>query len=422
MIGSSSTLEDLAEQISTASKAISGFLAEKDGPPLSFAQDGALEFPSGPEDIMIARRNLREATKKLYDLVTGPSEHLRWLACRYHDLSSLRWIYHFKIAEAIPLNSEVSFAEVASKAGVDESQVRRVLRHAMTNNLFCEPKVGYVAHTAESSILVRDKGLHSWVGYTTEESFPSSAKLVEATEKFGSSGEKTETAYNIAFDTTLPMFEYLSTQPERAERFAQTMGAMTATEGYNIRHLVNGFVWEQVEEGSTVVGGSTGHASVAIAEKAVGLNFIVQDLPEIVAQGESILNTSLKPRISFMAHDFFTPQPVQNADIYLLRFILHDYPDKFAEKILENIVPAMKENARLIVMDGILPEPNTLPKSEERIIRIMDMEMMTTFNAKERELEDWKALFTRVDQRLKLRNVKKPVGSVNSVMEVVLEA
>lgn len=70
-----------------------------------------------------------------------------------------------------------------------------------------------------------------------------------------------------------------------------------------------------------------------------------------------------------MAHDFFTPQPVKYADVYLLRFILHDYPDRYAVKILENLVPALKDGARLIVMDGVLPEPNTLPKSEERIIR-----------------------------------------------------
>jgi 6-hydroxytryprostatin B O-methyltransferase len=101
---------------------------------------------------------------------------------------------------------------------------------------------------------------------------------------------------------------------------------------------------------------------------------------------------------------------------------LHDHPDKVASNILKSIVPVLKPGARLVVMDGILPEPNTIPKSEERIIRIMDLEMTTTFGARERERADWEALFAMGDERLKLKDVQKPPGSVNSVMEVGLES
>ena len=48
--------------------------------------------------------------------------------------------------------------------------------------------------------------------------------------------------------------------------------------------------------------------------------------------------------------------------------------------------------------------------------------MLTNFNAKERDIDDWNALFTGADPRLRIRNVVKPPGSVNSVIEVVLEA
>lgn len=98
---------------------------------------------------------------------------------------------------------------------------------------------------------------------------------------------------------------------------------------------------------------------------------------------------------------------------------MHDYPDKVACNILKSIVPALKPGARLVVMDGVLPEPNTIPKSEERMIRIMDLEMTTTFGACERERADWEALFAMGDERFQLKNVQKPPGSVNSVMEVV---
>ena len=131
-------------------------------------------------------------------------------------------------------------------------------------------------------------------------------------------------------------------------------------------------------------------------------------------------NEQLKRRIRFEAHDFFTPQPVQGAAVYLLRSILHDHPDDEAIQILRNIVPAVNFQSRIICMDGVLPELNAMSKSAERDIRLMDIEMMSMLNARERELADWKALFAAADERLKLRNVVAPPGSVNAVMEVVL--
>ncbi len=116
------------------------------------------------------------------------------------------------------------------------------------------------------------------------------------------------------------------------------------------------------------MGGSTGHACIAIAEKAPDATFIVQDLAGVVEQGRKSLPESLKPRITFQEHDFFTPQP-QSADIYLLRFILHDHPDAAAVNIVKSLVPAMRDGSRLLINDGVLPEPNTLPRGEERIAR-----------------------------------------------------
>ncbi|PYI06965.1 hypothetical protein BO78DRAFT_429259 [Aspergillus sclerotiicarbonarius CBS 121057] len=52
---------------------------------------------------------------------------------------------------------------------------------------------------------------------------------------------------------------------------------------------------------------------------------------------------------------------------------------------------------------------------------IMDMEMITTFNARERPLEDWKRLCQDAHPGLKLRRSFKPAGSIMSIMEFVLE-
>lgn len=167
-------------------------------------------------------------------------------------MSTLHWIYHFKIAEAVPLDRAVTFAEIAKARGVDEDYLKRILRYAMTNRIFREPEAGLVAHTSVSALLVRSKSLNDWVGYTCEETYPSSAKLVEAYEKYGASQKPNEAAYSVAFNTDKPMFVHLAEFPERERRFANTMIEMTSTDGYGVHHLVNGYKWEDIGKATVV--------------------------------------------------------------------------------------------------------------------------------------------------------------------------
>lgn len=147
----------------------------------------------------------------------------------------------------------MSFTDVAARTGLDERRIKSMMRLAMTHNIFREPEPGFVAHTAGSSLLVRNGGIRDWVAYTTGETYPASAKLVEATKKWGASEARDETAWSLANDTSQTMFEAIADDPARAQRFANVMTDMTSTEGYNIRHLVHGFAWDQLQAGSLVV-------------------------------------------------------------------------------------------------------------------------------------------------------------------------
>ena len=106
--------------------------------------------------------------------------------------------------------------------------------------------------------------------------------------------------------------------------------------------------------------------------------------------------------------------------MYLLRLILHDWSDVDAARMLANIVPAMGKGSRIVVMDIVMPAPGSVPCSRERLLRLRDMTMMQVFNSHEREMEDWKSVFERADERLRLRGVYQPFGSVMSLMELGL--
>ena len=138
--------------------------------------------------------------------------------------------------------------------------------------------------------------------------------------------------------------------------------------GFSPTYLADIFPWEKPSKDSSAgdltvidVGGSIGHISRALAThphpSTAKAKFIVQDMPDIVTQGESLLPEDLKDRVTFQAHDFFTPQPenVHGADVYLLRSVLHDWSDKYATKILRNLIPGLKAGAKILINERIVP-------------------------------------------------------------------
>lgn len=146
----------------------------------------------------------------------------------------------------------------------------------------------------------------------------------------------------------------------------------------------------------------------------------MQDLAKVAEKGKAELPPALSARISFVAHDFFTPNPVKDADVFLFRLVLHDWPDDDAVRILRRVTPSMTPKTRLVVCDVVVPPAGALPYLEERQVRSVDMQMMTLFNSWERSLEEWEGLFAKADPALRVASVAKPVGSYVSIMEVTL--
>lgn len=176
--------------------------------------------------------------------------------------------------------------------------------------------------------------------------------------------------YCLANDTSEPIFSFLNHHPDRAKRFA---GAMSTASKSGMILLAKTYPWAKIPSGGTVVdlGGSQGHVSAFLAEEFPTIKFVVQDLPEVVSEADSRFEipASVKARVSLMAHDFFTEQPVKDADVYFIRYTLHNWSDEYCIKIFKSLIPAMKKGSKIVIQDHMLPEPGTLPFLKERDIR-----------------------------------------------------
>jgi 6-hydroxytryprostatin B O-methyltransferase len=153
------------------------------------------------------------------------------------------------------------------------------------------------------------------------------------------------------------------------------------------------------------------------------LNVIIEDLPGPIANAQRLISTlseNIRLRVQAIEYDFFQPQLVAGADVYLLRTILHDWPDAEAIKIVKGIVDVMTLSSRLLIMDMVLPKSGSGSSTHEAALRQKDLMMIGTFNAKEREEEEWSDLLKKADSRLVIQAIRRPAGSELSVIEVVL--
>ncbi len=72
----------------------------------------------------------------------------------------------------------ISFTQLAGLCGLQELDIRRILRFAMSwHRCFCEPKTGYVAHTAASRKIAEDPLMQDGVGLMFDECWPSYARV-----------------------------------------------------------------------------------------------------------------------------------------------------------------------------------------------------------------------------------------------------
>lgn len=82
---------------------------------------------------------------------------------------------------------------------------------------------------------------------------------------------------------------------------------------------------------------------------------MVQDRSAVLQQAESSVwpegNPSAlsKGRVTFMPHDFFMANPIKDAEVYWLRYILHDWSDEYCIQILSAIRKSMGPASRVLI-------------------------------------------------------------------------
>ena len=276
------------------------------------------------------------------------------------------------VAEAIA-GGATDAGAIARATDADPAALYRFLRAAATAGLVVETEPRTFALTPLGECLRRDVP-GSLADFLIAETAPGHwlpwGRLAEAVKR----GEA------IASETLgIPVWDYYSQHPEEGLAFARGLGNLSALVSQDVVRLYDASRFQRIVD----VGGSQGILLRGLLGRAPAARGVLFDLPEVVA------HAAPDPRIDIVSGDFFT-DGLPDGDLYLLKSVLHDWPDERCEAILRNLHRSAPAGATLLLIETILP-----PAPQPSPVTFMDMNMLVMLGGRERTAEEYGEMLAR---------------------------
>jgi hypothetical protein len=258
-----------------------------------------------------------------------------------------------------------------------EGALYRVLRALASNGVFTETTTGTFAMTDTASSLLSN-------GPESGRSFLL-AELGEFYHPWGNLLHSVKTG-EVAFDNyyKFNLWQYYNANPEEGVNFNQAMSQLTR---YVDKSIIEAYDFS-VADTIVDIGGGSGALLSAVLEVAPGSKGILFDQPEVAREAAArFVANGLSDRCIAQGGSFFDAVPA-GADLYMMKYILHDWSDENVIRILTSCAVAMKTGSKLLVIDSVIPEDN-----EPNIGKLMDVNMLVVTGGRERTAVEFDYLF-----------------------------
>jgi SAM-dependent methyltransferase len=176
-------------------------------------------------------------------------------------------------------------------------------------------------------------------------------------------------------------FEYLATHPDDAAVFN---AVMTQGIAWTTPALLAAYDFSRFDR-LVDVGGGEGALLRDILSATPGLCGVLFDLPQVVSRAAEILTADIATRCQIVGGDFFDSVP-EGADAYILKGVIHDWPDEDAARILRNTRRAIRPGGTLLLIEGIAD-------STVRHVGLMEL-LMLVIGGRERTEADFRSLLS----------------------------
>ena len=143
------------------------------------------------------------------------------------------------------------------------------------------------------------------------------------------------------------------------------------------------------------VGGGHGRLLAAIVAATPGASGLLYDLPEVVEGAQELLRRhGVADRVRTAGGSFLDAVP-EGGDAYILKNVIHDWPDDDAVAILSNVRRAAGPGATLLLVEFVIPAHHR-PFAG----KWTDLEMLVQAGARERTEDEFRKLYTRAGFQL----------------------
>jgi hypothetical protein len=187
-----------------------------------------------------------------------------------------------------------------------------------------------------------------------------------------------------------PFFEYLEKCPGESALFD---AAMTALSMMDAPAVTAAYSFATV--GSIVdVAGGVGLLLATILKANPHMKGTLYDVPHVIERAKVGPLASVLDRCAFQSGDMFASVP-DKADAYIMKHIIHDWPDADCLKILRACRRAVKPGGKMLVVENIIRPGNEFAPG-----KFLDLQMLIFPGGRERTEQEFRELFEAAGWRL----------------------
>jgi O-methyltransferase domain len=309
----------------------------------------------------------------------NPFETLRQISGGYCLARAVHVLAELNVADALGETAQ-SAIQLAGAVGADAEALSRILRLVSAHGVF-EQRGDTYQHSAASRMLRTDhpRSMRAFVRMFGLAINWDAYRELEYSVKTG----------RRAMEKTLPegIWSYLGGHPEANSIFNAAMLAKAQGQIPAIVKCGNFSRFKIIGD----IGGGRGHLLRAILEAAPTTKGILFDLPRVVNEAADLASS----RLTLQGGDFFK-DALPKCDAYILMEVIHDWPDREAVRILQEVRRAAAPRAALFLIEAIVPEG---PQPDWS--KMLDIHMLTLLGGKQRTLKEYDALLRQADFEFK---------------------
>lgn len=294
-----------------------------------------------------------------------------------------------------------SAEELAVIIGAKPRPLYRLMRATAAAGVLSEGPDGKFSQTPLSAVLRTDAkpSLRYWATFITEEWQMRCWAQLEHCVRTG--GQAPDLVYGK------PAFEYMQANPALADIFNRSMTALSTIESPAVAEAYDFVGIESIVD----VAGGHGLMLATVLQAHPHMRGTLYDQAHVIEGAKSGPLSPVMDRCTLASGDMFESVPA-GADAYMMKYIIHDWPDETCVKILRACRAGVNPGGKLLVVDAVIKPGNEMDPA-----KYMDIEMLLFPGGHERTETQFRELLAAAGWSL-TRVI--PTASILSIVEAVV--